>query len=83
MDPDNEFQRRGVCLTCHTRSFRLNADGTCLKCYTHAADLRAASMFPLSFEAAPRQGWDIGVCVQCGLIKTCHDSICKECREQL
>ncbi len=82
MDPDNAFQIRGVCLTCHTRSFRLNADGACLKCYTHAADLRAASMFPLPFEAASRQGWDIGVCIRCGFIKTCHDSICRECREQ-
>jgi hypothetical protein len=62
MDPDTEFRRRGTCLTCYTRSFRINDHGVCLKCFTHAADLRAASMFPLPFEAAPRQGWDIGVC---------------------
>ncbi len=29
------------------------------------------------------EGWDIGVCIRCGFIKTCHDSICRGCREQL
>ncbi len=83
MDPDTEFRHRGVCLTCHKRSFRLNTDGICLKCFTRPTDLRPAHQIPLRFEAVPRRGWDIGVCVLCGYIKTCRDSVCRQCREQL
>ncbi len=81
MDPANAFRFRGTCTTCHKRSSYLNADSACPRCYTSDARPSAEQQPPLAFGAPPRRGWDIGVCIRCGFIRTCHDNVCRDCWE--
>ena len=85
MEHANTFRFRGTCTTCYTRHAYLNADAVCLNCTVHASRFMSHVDDELLTDARlpPRRGWDIGVCIHCGFIRTCHDSICRECREQL
>lgn len=84
MGHDTPFRLRGVCTTCHRRSAYLNADSICLTCSVRASAVEpsAVSAAPVDAALVPRRGWDSGVCIRCGFIKTCQDRVCRECREQ-
>ena len=84
MEHDRGVRLRSGCATCHRRSAYLNADGLCLKCSGRAGAVERCGYSPAPDdpELAPRRGWDIGVCIRCGFIKTCQDSVCRECRQQ-
>jgi hypothetical protein len=79
------FRFMGICTSCDRRDCYLNADGLCYLCSERASKGDSSVVSTASVDAAlvPRRGWDIGVCIRCGFIKTCQDSVCRECREQL
>ena len=76
-------QLRSACTTCQRRSAYRNADGLCRKCSVRASadERRAGSTTSRDADLAPRRGWDSGVCIRCGFIKTCQERVCRDCRE--
>ncbi len=84
MGDANVYRFRGTCTACHRQSFFLNTDSMCAKCSIDASKAKSSvvSTPPVDAALVPRRGWDIGVCIRCGFIKTCQDSVCRECREQ-
>ncbi len=83
MGDANAFRFRAACTTCYRRSSFLNTDSMCAKCSIDASKAKRSvvSTVPVDAGLVPRHGWDIGVCIRCGFIKTCQDSVCRECRE--